>query len=132
MCFFTSSLNGWTTNEHGANWLLNIFHKETAVKAKRVWRLLFVDGHGSHLNESFYNWCKTHRILSIVYSPHSTHRLQPLDVGMFPPLAAFYSQGLERLIRIPEGYYSITKRDFFSIFWIAFKRAFMEANITSA
>lgn len=131
-CFFTSSPNGWTSNELGASWLLNIFHKETANKAKRAWRLLFVDGHGSHLNENFWNICETHRIQLIIYPPHSTHRLQPLDVGMFAPLAAFYSQGLDSLIRITEGYCSITKRDFFSIFWTAFERAFTEKNIASA
>ena len=80
----------------------------------------------------FLNWCEQHRILVAVYPPHSTHRLQPLDVGCFAPLATFYSQALDHLIRQSQGRTTISKRDFFSIFWPAFQRAFSEKNICSA
>ena len=131
-CHFGASPNGWTSNEHGFDWLKGLFNKETVNKAGRSWRLLFVDGHGSHLNMQFLNWCEQHRILVAVYPPHSTHRLQPLDVGCFAPLATFYSQALDHLIRQSQGRTTISKRDFFSIFWPAFQRAFSEKNICSA
>jgi len=57
--------------------------------------MLFLDGHGSHLNLTFLEWCLQHKILVACYPPHSTHRLQPLDVGCFAPLASYYSQGLD-------------------------------------
>lgn len=78
-CYFTSSPNGWTSDELGYSWLTGLFEKETVIKAKRSWRLLFVDGDGSHLNVKFLNRCEQHRILIAIYPPHSTHRLQPLD-----------------------------------------------------
>jgi hypothetical protein len=131
-CYFTSSPNGWTSDELGYSWLTGLFEEETAVKAKRSWRLLFVDGHGSHVNMKFLNWCERHRILIAIYPPHSTHRLQPLDVSVFAPLAHHYSQGLDSLIRQSEGRTTMSKRDFFAIFWPAFEEAFTEKNIASA
>lgn len=111
---------------------MNVFDRETADKAKRSCRLLFIDGHGSHLNLRFLEWCYMHRILIACYPPHSTHRLQRLDVGCFNPLAHFYSEGLDQLIGDSEGYTALKKRDFFAIFWQAFEKAFIERNIDSA
>jgi hypothetical protein len=131
-CHFASSPNGWTSDELGYSWLTGLFEKETASKARRSHRLLFVDGHGSHVNMKFLNWCERHRIMVTLYSPHSTHRLQPLDVNVFAPLAHHYSQGLDNLIRQSEGRTTMSKRDFFAIFWPAFEKAFTEKNIASA
>lgn len=116
-CQFSASPNGWTSDEHGFEWLQIIFDKESKRKARRSWRLLFLDGHGSHLNLTFLNWCEQPRILVACYPPHSTHALQPLDVGCSAPLANNYSTGLDALIKKSEGHTRIKKRDFFSIFW---------------
>jgi AraC-like DNA-binding protein len=131
-CHFASSPKGWTSDELGYSWLTGLFEKETAPKARRSYRLLFVDGHGSHVNMKFLNWCEQHKVLLAVYPPHSTHRLQPLDVGIFAPLANYYSQALDDLVRKSEGHTSISKRDFFSLFWPAFEKAFTKDNILSA
>ena len=112
-------------------WLQGLFQRETQDKAKRSWRLLILDGHGSHLTLKFLDWCDSHRILVAVYPPHSTHRLQPLDVSLFSPLATYYSQGLDALTRLSEGQSSVTKRDFFKIFYPAFDRAFTVKNVNS-
>jgi DDE superfamily endonuclease len=81
---------------------------------------------------SFINWCDQHKILVALYPPHSTHRLQPLDVGLFRPLANFYSQELNNWIHKTQGLCRISKREFFSIFWPAFQRAFTLKNINSS
>lgn len=130
--YFTSSPSGWTSDELGFSWLTGLFDKETSPKARRSWRLLIVDGHGSHLNMKFLNWCESRRVLVAIYPPHSTHRLQPLDVGMFAPLSSYYSQGLDDLIRRSEGHTRLSKRDLFSIFWPAFEKAFTTKNIASS
>ena len=73
-----------------------------------------MDGHGSHVTLKFLEWAQQHKILVPMYPPHSTHRLQPLDVGCFAPLATYYSQLLEQQTRLSEGQTRMTKRDFFS------------------
>ena len=118
-CFFTSSASGWTNDEIGLAWLRDIFDRETKAKARRRWRLLFLDGHGSHVTMKFLNYCEANKILLATYPPHSTHTLQPLDVGIFSPLSKAYSDELEAFLHASQGLSAITKRDFFRLFWKA-------------
>ena len=80
----------------------------------------------------FLDWCELHKIHVALYPSHSTHRLQPLDVGLFRPLANFYSQELNTWIHTTQGLCRISKREFFSLFWPAFQRAFTQKNILSS
>jgi hypothetical protein len=47
------SENGWTTNEIGLYWLKNIFDKNTIGCTIGRYRLLILNGHGSHVNPEF-------------------------------------------------------------------------------
>jgi hypothetical protein len=53
--FFTSSPSDWTNDELKFSWLTQVFDQYTKTKTRngRDWRLLFVDGHNSHLNMRF-------------------------------------------------------------------------------
>ena len=62
--------------------------------------------------------------------PHSSHLLQPLDVGCFSPLKRAYSREVESLIRNYINH--ITKLEFLLAFKTAFDRSFTAANIYSA
>ena len=131
-CLFSSSPNGWTSDIHCLAWLDQVFDKETKDKACRSWRLLFIDGHGSHISMKFLDRCQELKILLAIYPPHSTHKLQPLDVSCFRPLAHYYSDGLDQLIQTTLGFSAIKKRDFFQIFWPAWIKAFKKDTILSA
>jgi DDE superfamily endonuclease len=76
-------------------------------------------------------WCIEHRVLVAVFPPHSTHRLQPLDVSLFSPLATRYSQHLKHWIDTTGGAFTSSQRDFFGLFWPAFAEAFTKHNIES-
>lgn len=132
-CFFASSETGWTNENLGYEWLTGVFDRYSKPKARlaRDWRLLFVDGHNSHVNWKFLEWCNANKVLVAVYPPHSTHRLQPLDVSLFSPLANYYSQELTNWIARTAGLSTITKRTFFELFWPAYQRAFVEKNVLS-
>ena len=91
-----------------------------------------MDGHNSHVNLPFINYADTNRILLTVFPPHSTHRLQPLDIGLFSPLATFYSQEIDRLLSESQGFTRITKRDFWPLFYKAWEKAFHTQNVCSA
>jgi hypothetical protein len=100
-------------------WLEQLFERYTAQKARRQWRLLIVDGHGSHLTREFIDYCDSKKILLAVFPPHSTHTLQPLDVVVFSPLSNYYSQELNRHLHQSQGLIGVKKGDFFLIFWDA-------------
>jgi DDE superfamily endonuclease/Tc5 transposase DNA-binding domain len=131
--FFACSKNGWSDDILGLNWLEQIFDRSTRDKITiRDRRLLIVDGHNSHVNVPFINYSDANRILLAVFPPHSTHRLQPLDIGLFSPLANYYSQAIDRLLSNSQGLIRLTKRDFWSMFSEAWRKAFHAENVRSA
>lgn len=93
---------------------------------------MILDGHGSHLTMEFINYCDDNKILLMTYPPHSTHSLQPLDVGIFSPLATAYSKQLEEFLHKSMGLSHITKQDFFRLFWPAWEQALSSRNILSS
>ncbi|EDN02183.1 predicted protein [Histoplasma mississippiense (nom. inval.)] len=102
--YFAASENGWSNDEYGLMWLKKIFEPHTKKKAGRGYRLLILDGHSSHVNMAFINYAAQHKILLAVFPPHSTHRLQPLDVGIFGPLSKSYSKHLNERMRTDAQY----------------------------
>jgi hypothetical protein len=61
--FFASSSSGWTNDNLGLQWLKTIFDRETKSKVRpRQYRLLILDGHGSHINMRFIKHCDDNKI----------------------------------------------------------------------
>ncbi|KAJ3551518.1 hypothetical protein NPX13_g11344 [Xylaria arbuscula] len=118
--------NGWTTNEKGLEWVQH-FDQHTKGCKKGVYRLLILDGHESHHSTEFEVYCKKNNIVTLCMPAHSSHRLQPLDVGCFGPLKAAYSRQIERLMKL--HFTHISKVDFFHAFHAAFLASITEANI---
>ena len=49
--------------------------------------LLIFDGHGSHKKFKLLKLAKEHNIIIFSLPPHTTYKLQPLDIGIFGPFA---------------------------------------------
>jgi hypothetical protein len=121
--------NGWTNNELGVEWLKH-FNAYTQTRVVGARRLLVLDGHESHHSLEFQELCKENNIYTLCMPPHSSHLLQPLDVGCFSPLKRAYSREVEALIRHHINH--ITKLEFLPAFKAAYNRTFTSANICSA
>lgn len=97
--YFSTSTSGWTSNSHGYEWLTKVFEPNTRRNdGKR--RLLLTDGHDSHVTARFIAFCIDNTIDLVVLPPHTSHRLQPLDVGIFSPLKRALSREIEALFRL--------------------------------
>lgn len=83
------SPNGWTDSSIALTWIQHFDHY-TAGQTRGIYRLLILDGHASHTSPEFVQYCQDHKIVPLCLPPHSTHYLQPLDVGIFGPLATAY------------------------------------------
>jgi hypothetical protein len=129
---FTSTLSGWSNNIMGQAWLEQVFDRCTKQKARSSHRLLIVDGHASHLTLPFLDYCEKNRILVAILPPHATHRLQPLDVVMFGPLAHQYSAQVDRFMMNCQAITSMAKSDFWPLFLAAFEASFTPDNILAA
>ena len=80
--------------------------------------MLVLDGHESHVNAEFEEYCKENNIITICLPPHSSHLTQPLDVGLFAALKVAYGAEISDLIKMHITH--ITKDDFFPAFKAAF------------
>lgn len=89
------SENGWTDQEIGLEWLQH-FDKYTQGRTTGQYRLLILDGHSSHISLGFVQYCEDHKIIALCLPPHSTHLLQPLDIGIFSALAKLYKQLIQK------------------------------------
>lgn len=58
-----------------------------------------MDGHGSHLTTEIIKYCVERKIHILCLPAHSTHRLQPLDVGIFGPLNKAYKKQVSEWTR---------------------------------
>ncbi|KAM4063362.1 DDE superfamily endonuclease [Hirsutella rhossiliensis] len=114
-------------------WLVGVFDRFTKAKARngRDYRLLITDGHSSHINTDFLEWCDQHRIIVAVFPPHSTHRLQPLDVSLFGPLSTAYTNQLIRWMAKTQGLVGLSKREFWTLILNALEASFSPENIAN-
>lgn len=92
---FEVSPNGWTSDEISLHWLEKLFIPSTVSRTKGKYRLLILDGHGSHLTPRFDKICEENDIISICMPAYSSHLLQPLDIGCFAVLKQLYGQTVE-------------------------------------
>jgi DDE superfamily endonuclease/Tc5 transposase DNA-binding domain len=127
---FGASENGWTTNDIGFEWLVRVFNPTTRQKFNDEdvrTRLLICDGHDSHISAKFVAHCIDNNICLFLLLPHSSHLLQPLDVGVFSPLKCVVSADLDRLIRA--GVARLEKVEWVESYIRARPKAITEKNI---
>lgn len=90
-------------------------------------RLLVLDNHESHTSVEFRSFCKEKDIVLLFMPPHSSHLLQPLDVGCFAPLKTAFSTQNQALIR--HHIFYVKKEDFLASFKTAFQASITKENI---
>ncbi|EFQ84978.1 hypothetical protein PTT_20237 [Pyrenophora teres f. teres 0-1] len=118
--------NGWTTDQLGVEWVKH-FNRQTASCTQGVYRLLILDGHGSHATPEFDQYCTENKIITLCMPPHTSHLLQPLDVSCFSPLKRAYSHRIQELAR--QGVYHIDKIDFLQTYTQIRSTVFTQQNI---
>ena len=123
------SENGWTNDNLGLLWLQQIFNKYSQPRTIGQYRLLILDGHGSHATPEFDRFCSENSIIVLYMPPHSSHLLQPLDVGCFSPLKKSYGRKVEEKMRL--GINHIDKLEFLAIYKQARTESITENNIRS-
>ncbi len=104
------------------------FEPQTRRTLKGKYRLLIFDGHSSHISNKVIEFCTDNDIILLCLPSHTTHILQPLDVGFFQPLSTAYRTHLDEFTTLEKGY-SIDKTDFLRLIQMARKNAATETNI---
>ena len=93
------SENGWTDDFLCKEWFKNCFIPQaTARNTSGKPILLIYDGHGSHDKIELINLAREHNIILFCLPPHTTHKLQPLDVGVFGPFQRAWSERCDEVV----------------------------------
>lgn len=151
-----TSPNGWTDDEIGYEWFKTVFVPQATERNKKATRqeeaekrqdnhdqpaiddeepvlpliLLIYDGHGSHTTLDWIEHACANNIILYCLPPHTTHWLQPLDVGCFGPLQiAWFNCCDEILDETEEG---MEMKDVVREYFVARKKAFTKQNISQA
>ena len=123
------SENGWTTDKIGLRWLKEVFSLHSKHHSTGAKRLLILDGHSSHESADFDTFCKENAIICLCMPPHTSHLLQPLDVGVFGPLKRAYGKLTEGMMAAGNNH--IDKEDFLHLYPSAREKVFNQKNICS-
>lgn len=91
---------------------------------------MVLDSHNSHLTAQFNKICEENYIIPIYIPAHTSHLLQPLDIGCFAVLKRSYRSRVTGYTRL--GINSIEKDNFIDIFPIARTDTFKDTIIYSA
>ena len=90
--------------------------------------LLILDGHISHTkNLSAVNYAREKGVTIVTLPPHTTHKMQPLDVSFFGPFKGYYNRAIITMMRTHPGV-PITVKNVPELLYSAFRLA---ANINN-
>ena len=119
--------NGWINTELFEAWMSEHFLQH-AVSARPL--LLLLDGHSTHYQPQILRLAKENDVIILCLPPHTTHKAQPLDCGVFGPLKAHWSHVCHAYLQQNPGRI-ITCFQFSSLFSQAWSAAVSTANIIS-
>ncbi|KAI4453984.1 hypothetical protein MML48_scaffold00007257 [Holotrichia oblita] len=93
---------GWIQSHIFTKWLQHFITHVKPSEADPA--VLVLDGHYSHTrNIDTINLARQNHVIIICLPPHSTHRMQPLDLAFMGPLKTYYSQEIENWLRHNPG-----------------------------
>ena len=97
--FFANSANGWINTELYLQWF--DFFLRSIPPTRPV--LLIQDGHVSHMSVKLIELARANNIHLLCLPSHTSHILQPLDVGVFKSFKSNFSKACSRYLAAHPG-----------------------------
>jgi len=88
------SVNGWIDSTLFVRWLQHFIEHTKASTTHKV--LLVLDGHSSHKSLEAIELARRSGVTMICLPPHTTHRMQPLDLTVYGPLKKNYNRECDK------------------------------------
>jgi hypothetical protein len=83
---YACSESGYTDSKISLEWLKRVFDPQTRGQANQKPQVLICDGFGTHETLEGLEFCFENHIVLCRLPSHTSHKLQPCDVGVFAPL----------------------------------------------
>lgn len=65
--------------------------------------LLILDNYSSHIDINILQKAKANGVTMLTIAPHTSHKLQPLDVSVFRPFNQYYNEGMRNFMLMNPG-----------------------------
>lgn len=124
----TTSPNGWITTELFIHWLKHFISYTNPTPEMPV--LLIMDNHNSHLSLGVIRLARESNVVLLTLPPHTSHKIQPLDVSVYGPLKSYYNNACQTWLTNHPGQ-RITIYDIAEILGSVYHLAFSPRNCTS-
>ena len=85
--------SGWMTAENFLVWLKRFVSHVRPMKEDKV--LLLLDNHQSHVYIEVIDYAKEHGVALLLFPPHCSHKLQPLDRAVYGPFKRYYNSACD-------------------------------------
>ena len=120
---------GYSNDDVSLKWLVH-FQRFSSKRQIGSYRLLLLEGFGSHCTKQFIHYCDRHKIVVFGLPPHSSHLLQPLDVVVFQLYKHYHAEAVEAATRMGCG--NFDKIEFLDQIESIRQRTFKPSTIRSA
>ncbi|XP_045500067.1 calphotin-like [Colias croceus] len=109
----------WINESLFVEWLHHFISYAKPTKDDPI--LLVLDNHDSHISLDVYTLCRDKGIVLLTLPPHTSHRLQPLDLTFYGPIKTAYNRECQYYMAEHPGR-AITQYDVVELFTRAFNR----------
>ena len=124
----TCNPSGWSTGEIFLEFLEHFIKHVKPDKESKV--LLIMDNHESHVTVEAIYKARDNGVVLFTIPPHTSHKLQPMDRGVFGPFKANYNEACKNWLLSNPGK-PLTIYDVAAITGKAYPLAFTPTNIIS-
>ncbi|KAJ8935831.1 hypothetical protein NQ314_012625 [Rhamnusium bicolor] len=91
--------SGWSNEDVFFKYLQHfISHVKPTIEDKVV---LLLDNHESHVSIPTIDLAKRSGVILVTFHPHTSHRMQPLDVCVYEPFKTYYSSAVSNWMNTP-------------------------------
>ena len=119
---------GWMNTELFVEVIQHFISKTFSSKENPS--LLIFDNHESHLSIKALDLAKNYGVTILTIPPHSSHKMQPLDISVFAPFKVYYNDAVKSWLLNHPGV-PITIYEIASCVNIAYEKSFTITNIQS-
>jgi len=127
----TCTESGWSNSEVCKTYLEDHLLKYLPERSPSSPVIVLYDGHQSHTNLGIIDWAKSQNIILFILPAHTSHVLQPLDVGCFGPFERIYNSECHKFMRDNCGQ-GITRYNTCSLGCSAYLKALTPGNLQSS
>lgn len=127
-CIGAVNISGWSNDGTFLKFLDHFLGSVKCSKEDRV--LLILDNHETHLSVQALEKASAAGVAMLTFPPHTSHKLQPLDISVHAPMKTYYNQAVESWLYNNRGktfdIYAVAEAT-----GIAYPKAFTPQNILS-